>query len=219
MSVAYALEKIWGPHLSQRELEVGRLVVAGYSTQKIAETLFISENTVKTHLRNLFRKTKTRSRIELYRKLVESGVAAPSLRTFGESLPDRFEPLFAELTAGRDGGACITAVVMQLEFQKDERPADPPEGIVDLLATSIRQRDHLFPWKEGLYLLVLPGSDRASSLDVAERLVRKLQRWAQLKGLMVRAAVGTAALNEGAGTAESVVELAARRLKSIHLNS
>lgn len=218
MSVAFALERIWGPHLSQRELEVGRLVVAGYSTQKIAETLFISENTVKTHLRNLFRKTKTRSRIELYRKLVESGAATTSLRTFGESLPADFEPLFADLTCGRDGGAHVTAVLMQLDFQKDDRPASPPEGVGDLLATSIRQRDHLFPWKEGLYLLVLPGSDRTNSLDVAERLARKLHRWAQLKGLTLQTAVGTATLNEGAGTAESVVELASRRLKNIHLH-
>mgnify|MGYP001366032484 CR=1 FL=1 len=219
MSVAYALEKIWGSHLSQRELEVGRLVVAGYSTQKIAETLFISENTVKTHLRNLFRKTKTRSRIELYRKLVESGVATTTLHTFGESLPDRFEPLFAELTLGRSGAGHITAVLLQLQFHEGDRAVDPPEGVSDLLATSIRQQDHLFPWRKDLFLLVLPGSDRTSSLDVADRLLRKLRRWAQLKGLTLQAAVGTAALDEGAGTAESVVELAARRLQGIHLVS
>lgn len=42
--------------LSKREEEVLRLVSKGASNKEIASTLFISENTVKTHLRNIMNK-------------------------------------------------------------------------------------------------------------------------------------------------------------------
>ncbi|MFC1998866.1 DNA-binding response regulator [Chloroflexota bacterium] len=42
--------------LSKREEEVLQLVAKGTSNREIASTLFISENTVKTHLRNIMNK-------------------------------------------------------------------------------------------------------------------------------------------------------------------
>ncbi len=42
--------------LSKREEEVLKLVASGASNRKIASDLFISENTVKTHLRNIMNK-------------------------------------------------------------------------------------------------------------------------------------------------------------------
>ena len=42
--------------LNQRELEALHLLVKGRSNKEIAATLFISEDTVKTHLKNLFHK-------------------------------------------------------------------------------------------------------------------------------------------------------------------
>jgi DNA-binding CsgD family transcriptional regulator len=41
--------------LTARELEVLRFVCAGYTNPKISETLFISRNTVKDHMRNIMR--------------------------------------------------------------------------------------------------------------------------------------------------------------------
>ena len=52
-------------HLTGRELEVIRLIEQEYSNKQIAETLFISERTVETHRKNIFRKTKTNSVIGL----------------------------------------------------------------------------------------------------------------------------------------------------------
>ena len=50
--------------LSQREVEVLRLVAAGRSNPEIAQELFISTNTVTRHLSNIFSKTNTTNRVE-----------------------------------------------------------------------------------------------------------------------------------------------------------
>jgi len=51
--------------LTQRELQIVGLVVAAANNKKIAETLAISEKTVKHHLSNIFEKLGVSSRLEL----------------------------------------------------------------------------------------------------------------------------------------------------------
>ena len=48
--------------LSPREIEVLRLLASGKSNQEIAEALFISRNTVSTHVRNILPKTGSANR-------------------------------------------------------------------------------------------------------------------------------------------------------------
>lgn len=50
--------------LTGREKEVLNLLEKSYSNQEIAESLCISESTVKTHLRNIFRKLDVRNRTQ-----------------------------------------------------------------------------------------------------------------------------------------------------------
>lgn len=50
--------------LSERELEVLRLVAVGNSNQQIADTLFITSGTVKKHLNNIFGKLSVQSRMQ-----------------------------------------------------------------------------------------------------------------------------------------------------------
>jgi DNA-binding NarL/FixJ family response regulator len=52
------------PRLTERELEVLRLVAKGLNNKDIAKRLFISENTVKNHVRNLLEKLQLHSRME-----------------------------------------------------------------------------------------------------------------------------------------------------------
>ncbi len=52
------------PTLTDRELEVLRLVADGLSNRAIAAKLYISENTVKNHVRNILEKLHLHSRME-----------------------------------------------------------------------------------------------------------------------------------------------------------
>ena len=51
--------------LTKRELSIVKLVSEGAQNKEIAEQLHISINTVKTHIYSIFRKTRSRNRIEL----------------------------------------------------------------------------------------------------------------------------------------------------------
>ncbi len=51
-------------HLSQRELDVLKLMVEGYSNPEIAGKLFLSPNTVKTHVRGILNKLAVDDRVQ-----------------------------------------------------------------------------------------------------------------------------------------------------------
>ena len=52
------------PSLTARELDVLKLVAKGLSNREISEELYISENTVKNHVRNILEKLHLHSRME-----------------------------------------------------------------------------------------------------------------------------------------------------------
>jgi ATP/maltotriose-dependent transcriptional regulator MalT len=60
--------------ITARELEVLERIAAGLSTREIAERLFVSENTVKTHSGRLFDKLGARRRTEAVRRGKELGL-------------------------------------------------------------------------------------------------------------------------------------------------
>ncbi len=57
--------------LSDRELEVLRLIAANRSNQEIAETLIVSVNTVKTHINRLYVKLGAHNRLEAVERAQE----------------------------------------------------------------------------------------------------------------------------------------------------
>jgi len=52
------------PRLTDRELEVLKLVARGMANREVAHELYISENTVKNHIRNILEKLQLHSRIQ-----------------------------------------------------------------------------------------------------------------------------------------------------------
>jgi DNA-binding CsgD family transcriptional regulator len=50
---------------------VVKLVAAGHSSRSAAENLYVSTNTVNTHLRHIFTKLGLRSRVELTRAVLD----------------------------------------------------------------------------------------------------------------------------------------------------
>jgi len=57
--------------LSTRELEVLSLISKGYKNQEIADKMFVSLSTIKTHTKNIFDKLNVRNRIEAAKKAQE----------------------------------------------------------------------------------------------------------------------------------------------------
>jgi DNA-binding NarL/FixJ family response regulator len=71
-------QQVPAPKLTEREMEVLRLVARGMNNRDIASELFISENTVKNHVRNILEKLQIHSRMEAVMiavrdKLIEFG--------------------------------------------------------------------------------------------------------------------------------------------------
>ncbi|MGH3262139.1 MAG: LuxR C-terminal-related transcriptional regulator [Trebonia sp.] len=59
--------------LSRREQEIAALVSQGLTNKQIAERAFVSENTVKQHLKRVFAKTDVRNRAELMQRIWSAG--------------------------------------------------------------------------------------------------------------------------------------------------
>jgi DNA-binding NarL/FixJ family response regulator len=57
-------QELPAPRLTEREMEVLKLVARGMNNRDIAKELFISENTVKNHVRNILEKLQIHSRME-----------------------------------------------------------------------------------------------------------------------------------------------------------
>jgi DNA-binding NarL/FixJ family response regulator len=60
--------------LSSRELEVLDCLAQGMTTYQIASVLFISENTVKTHVRHILEKLEASNRAEAVHKALQMGL-------------------------------------------------------------------------------------------------------------------------------------------------
>jgi len=75
---AAEMEQFPTPVLTVRELEVLKLVARGMSNKEVADQLFISENTVKNHVRNILEKLHLHSRMEAVMYAVRKRLLDPN---------------------------------------------------------------------------------------------------------------------------------------------
>lgn len=67
-------------HPSEREIEILKALAGGFTSKEIASRLFISENTVETHRKNLFAKLGARNMADLIVKAITRGyISAPEI--------------------------------------------------------------------------------------------------------------------------------------------
>lgn len=66
-----------GTNLTPRELEVLQALTSGAANSKIAEQLFITEQTVKNHVSNIFKKLGVETRVEAVLYALRHGLASP----------------------------------------------------------------------------------------------------------------------------------------------
>jgi DNA-binding NarL/FixJ family response regulator len=58
--------------MTERELQIAKSVCHGLSNQQIADSLKIQQGTVKTHMRNIYRKTWVNNKIAMLLRFVEA---------------------------------------------------------------------------------------------------------------------------------------------------
>jgi two-component system NarL family response regulator len=69
-------ERMTGPELTNRELDVLRLLMSGMSNKQIAASLFISEGTVKTHVNNILGKLGASDRTQAVTTALKRGLVS-----------------------------------------------------------------------------------------------------------------------------------------------
>ena len=70
-------ERLSGDPLTERELEIVKLIAEGHTSRQIAELLVISERTVERHRENILEKLGMRDRVELTRYAIRRGLIEP----------------------------------------------------------------------------------------------------------------------------------------------
>lgn len=84
--------------LSDRELEILHLLAEGKSNKEIAQALYISVNTVKVHLRNVFAKIEVSSRTEATLFAVRAGLVAGIAEAGGNGVAEPLQSASTEAT-------------------------------------------------------------------------------------------------------------------------
>lgn len=223
--------------LSRRELEVAQLALAGLPSQEVARRLYVTVNTVKTHIRHILRKTGASSRSDLIRRLRDaeergrsgrpgrSGAASGRTEAGRRSAQrdsvtglltqDAYRQRAAELL-GATPRAGLAVVWLEVEGREvlpavDRVAADM--AVAEALSRTAPIPDLAFRWSESQFLALLPAADREAAREATMRLALCLGQWAAANGYDLLFSLASASSTEGIATPDELVAAARQRTR------
>lgn len=184
--------------LSDREIEVLRLVGQGKSNKEIAVALNISINTVKVHIGNIFQKTNVASRTEATLFAIEHGIIKSpasqndaeeaesniSVTEYAKIIPESFFSRYrwAFLAFGLILLVGLFLIVAKPEFLKPrESSADPPHQKWESLASLDSPRSNMAVTTFEEKIIIIGGHSDSGVLDAVEAYDPATNTWTALK--------------------------------------
>jgi DNA-binding CsgD family transcriptional regulator len=166
--------------LTERELEVLQLVATGASNRQIARELFISVNTVKVHLRNIFTKLEVQSRTEATLYAIKEGWIE------GVELPEEVEaqrprPRFTwQLWIAMVVMLLVIALISLAIIRSSRSPAPTPETVAPTVSISVQRwkaRAPLPTPRSGLATIAYEGHVYAIGGESADGVTGAAERY------------------------------------------
>ena len=106
--------------LTRRELEILRLVAEGYSNSQLAKMLWVTEQTVKFHLSNIYRKLDVANRTEASRWAQVHGLLPAQREAAARELARTYKPEFRPVD-GKSVASLRTLLIAQALRNSQEK--------------------------------------------------------------------------------------------------
>ncbi len=188
-------------NLSEREIEILQLLAKGKSNKDIAGDLFISANTVKVHVRNIFAKLEVSSRTEASLVAIQEGLVpgpateeaptAPPEQPILEEIPVPAQRLFGAVQGYWIAGGAVGLLLIALLAAWVFRPAQPEPVATVAAPVPVESQWQELPdlpqaraglaavsFEEQIY--VLGGSARGAPTGAADRYDPAAGEWTAL---------------------------------------
>jgi len=194
--------------LTERELEVLRLVATGASNQQIARQLFISVNTVKVHLRNIFAKLDVQSRTEATLCAIREGwIEGVELAEEAQAQPARPRFTWQLGAAIATVSLLVMVIISQAVIRSSSSPSLTPEAVAATVSAAVQRWHDRAPLpapRSGLALIAYGGQVYAIGGESAKGVTGATERydpqadgWTSLADKPIAVADVTAALVGG----------------------